>query len=72
MAKFTLRDENGDPINLSTSKRAGSGSWPLTRIPPETHTLVNTIRAATGLPLGVIIAQCVTYALSNMDDWTLD
>lgn len=44
-----------------------SNRQPVIRVKPSYYQSLSVLRAATGLPLGNIVEQCIDYALLHME-----
>ena len=66
MEQFILTDAYGKPIRPKSTS-GYSGASKITRIPAETHAVLNDLSRETGLAMGEIVKQCVNYAIRNSD-----
>ena len=56
MEKFVLRNKAGQPVFIQ----------PTVRLTPTTFQWIKMLASMAGISMGMVVEQCVAYAISNM------
>ena len=63
MEKFVLRNKAGQPVFI---QQEGNLTQPTVRLTPTTFQWITMLASMAGISMGMVVEQCVAYAISNM------
>ena len=56
-----------EPFRLQYDEAPAKPKQPVVRLKPGYYQLLKQKKKQSGLPLGAIVAQCIDYAMENME-----